>query len=125
MARTGVALSVAFGSLVIHAGCMEPHAECHQRCEGNTKVTCQLDTPVREACGSRRCVEDFRTYELYAACAIGGRDQRCDPEIDDAFCDGDKITSCRGAFVESVDDCGARGLHCVLSPVVRGLARCR
>lgn len=114
-AHACVVLAAVLASVVIGAGCKQADEGCHPRCDGNTKVACELDPPIREDCGSRTCVEDFRTSTAYAACAIGGRDQRCNPEIDDVFCDGDKITSCRGAFVENVDDCGARGLHCAVA----------
>ncbi|MEA2749634.1 MAG: hypothetical protein QOI41_3777 [Myxococcales bacterium] len=115
--RTGVLVSVATCILVIDVGCNQRILRCEPRCEGNTKVTCAAggyEGSAREDCGSRTCVEDFRTYESYAACAIGSRDPQCNPEIDDVVCNGDQIKFCRGAFVESVTDCKPGGLTCAV-----------
>jgi hypothetical protein len=113
-------LGTSVALLVIDAGCNEVIVDCVPRCDGNTKVSCNgglvdgVWQSTREDCGSRTCVEDFRTYERYAACAIAGRDQRCNPEIDDVFCDGDAIGFCRGAFLEGVTDCKPSGRTCAV-----------
>ena len=121
----GVAVAiVAVGVLAIHVGCSQP-AECVTRCDGNTKVTCgggNLAPAMREDCGSRTCTEDQRSYGTYVACAIAGRDRRCNPETDTYVCDGDLFVACSGAYAEVITDCAAGGRHCIVG--AGGLADC-
>ncbi|MDB4938710.1 MAG: hypothetical protein JWP87_5682 [Labilithrix sp.] len=116
-----VALALLGGAGTTGA-CYERHAPCDEHCEGNTRVSCEAfseppdDSHVkREDCGARRCIESFRSYAPYAACAIG-RDLRCNPDIDDVFCDGETLKACHGGFVERSDDCTARQAVCVTAP---------
>ena len=76
--------------------------------------------PAPADCGARQCVEAFRSFGPYAVCAIGGRNLRCDSEIDQTFCDDNVINVCHGEFVEVATDCAAKGLFCATKPTSRG-----
>lgn len=119
-----LAATVALAGAVIltgGAGCGAPPPDCNVHCNGNTLVSCSSaasDSPevVTEDCGQRRCVEGDTSLEHYALCVSGGRDPRCNPVADDVFCEGETITTCRGAYVAARDDCAARGLLCAVKP---------
>jgi hypothetical protein len=113
-----VGLAAGMGS-----GACGPPTLCEEGCDGNTRLACDSSfygDPTREDCGERRCVADQRqtssAARAYSACAIGGREARCNADVDDVFCDGEKLTSCRGAFVEAQEDCAARGMFCAVRP---------
>jgi hypothetical protein len=122
------AACVALAGLAATGACYRER-HCHEQCDGNTRVTCggggaydyRSGEEAREDCGQRRCVESFRSYGAYTACALGGREQRCNPELDDVFCDGEKITTCRGEYVEARDDCAGLGLLCAVEPTYDGM----
>jgi hypothetical protein len=61
-----------------------------------------------EACEEgQRCIEDvWSNGQKYAACAIGGPDDRCHPDRDvTTFCEGTVAVTCHGAYREFAVDC--------------------
>jgi hypothetical protein len=109
--------AAAAGASGVFGGCFDhPYPTCKDdQCIGNAHMVCVDDVhaPEREECGpSRHCVEGTRSYGYYAACALRGTDQRCNPETDDDFCDGQKVVTCRGAYPTAEFDCASQGLLC-------------
>ena len=97
---------------------------CNEQCVGNARRICEpfedLSEPgTFEECGaSRHCVEDYRTYGAYAACAIGGRDMQCNPEGNTVFCEGRRL----GAYRTREIDCQAQEIFCATDD--RGEGQC-
>jgi hypothetical protein len=85
-------------------GCL---TESIRRACGGSFVDSRMQGIEERCTEGSKCIENYRSNgTVYAACAIGDIDPKCERDEDIEHCDGNTWVRCKGRYREEAVDCG-------------------